>query len=98
MERSHENLAPNQARALNPSQPIHDPRDVRRIKRVAVQVRVRKGVGKVTTKNPYRRAERALTEDQHKRAAAVSETKPKIKKCNCMPTCSHKFCGCAAHY
>ncbi len=29
---------------------------------------------------------------------AVSETKPKIKKCNCMPTCSHKFCGCAAHY
>lgn len=58
----------------------------RHLERVAVQVRVRKGVGKVTTKpkkNPYRRA------------AAVSET---IKKCNCMPTCSHKFCGCAAHY
>ena len=40
-------------------------------------------------KNLYRRAELA---------AAVSETKPKIKKCNCMPTCSHKFCGCPAHY
>ena len=43
-------------------------------------------------------AERNFTEDQHKRAAAVSETKPKIKKCNCMPACSHKFCGCPAHY
>ena len=35
----------------------------RHLERVAVQVRVRKGVGKVTTKpkkNPYRRAERAL--------------------------------------
>lgn len=40
-------------------------------------------------------AEHNFTEDQHKRAAAVSET---IKKCNCMPACSHKFCGCAAHY
>lgn len=43
-------------------------------------------------------AERNFTEEQHKRTAAVSETKPKIKKCNCMPTCSHKFCGCLAHY
>lgn len=35
----------------------------RHLERVAVQVRVRKGVGKVMTKpkkNPYRRAERAL--------------------------------------
>lgn len=31
--------------------------------------------------------------NQHRSAAAVSET---IKKCNCMPTCSHKFCGCPA--
>ena len=56
----------------------------RHLERVAIQVRVWKGVGKVTTKLK-----------QYKRAAAVSET---IKKCNCMPTCSHKFCGCPAHY
>lgn len=61
----------------------------RHLERVAVQVRVWKGVGKVTTKPK---------KNTHKRAAAVSETKPKIKKCNCMPTCSHKFCGCPAHY
>ena len=40
-------------------------------------------------------AERNFTEDQRRSTAAVSET---IKKCNCMPTCSHKFCGCPAHY
>lgn len=42
-------------------------------------------------------AEHNFTEDPYRRAAAVSETKPKIKKCNCMPACSHKFCGCPAH-
>lgn len=41
-------------------------------------------------------AEHNFTKEQHERAAAVSETKP--KKCNCMPACSHKFCGCPAHY
>lgn len=49
MESSHEDLASNQARAFNPSQPIHDPRDVRHLERVAVHLRMRKGLGTMTT-------------------------------------------------